>query len=118
MRILFWTSSLVVLYVYFGYPLLLLLWSSVAGRPVRKRRPDDVSGWPSVSVIVAAHNEAGTLPDRIANLLDQRYVGPLDITVVSDGSTDETARALAPFRDRVRFVDLPRGGKPLALNAG
>jgi cellulose synthase/poly-beta-1,6-N-acetylglucosamine synthase-like glycosyltransferase len=71
-----------------------------------------------VSVVVAAHNEASRLPARVANLLDQTYPGPLEIVVVSDGSTDATRRALARFDGRIRFIDLPRGGKPLALNAG
>jgi cellulose synthase/poly-beta-1,6-N-acetylglucosamine synthase-like glycosyltransferase len=69
-------------------------------------------------VIVAAHNEAARLPARVTNLLDQRYPGPLEIVVVSDGSNDATRAALTPFADRIRLVEVPRGGKPLALNAG
>ena len=41
------------------------------------------------------------------------------IIVVSDGSTDGTAAALvAASTRRVRLIEVPAGGKPLALNAG
>lgn len=118
MATLFWASVVFVAYVYAGYPLLLALWSAAAGRPVRKRLPGDRSPVPTVTVVVAAHNEAACLPARVANLLEQAYPSPIEIVVVSDGSTDGTLGALAPFADRVRVIDVPRGGKPLALNAG
>ena len=92
------------------------MWSAVAGRPVRARSSD--RRWPTVSVVIAAHNEAARLPARVANLLDQRYPVPLEIIIVSDGSTDATAAALRPFMDRITLLELPRGGKPTALNAG
>jgi cellulose synthase/poly-beta-1,6-N-acetylglucosamine synthase-like glycosyltransferase len=112
----FWASIVFVWYVYAGYPLLIALWAAVASRPVRKRPTSDYH--PSVSVVIAARNEARRLTARINNLLEQDYPGPLEIIVVSDGSTDGTADAIVPFGDRVRLIELPRGGKPLALNAG
>lgn len=118
METLFWASVLVVAYVLAGYPVLLAGWSAVAPRPVRRRTVSDTSPWPAVSVIVAAHNEGPRLNARIRNLLEQHYPGPLEIVVVSDGSTDDTRAVVEPFRDRIRFIELPRGGKPLALNAG
>jgi len=118
MEIVFWTSVLVVVYVYAGYPLLLAAWSAAAGRPVRTREDGDPRGWPPVSVVVAAHNEGARLRARVANLLEQRYPGSLEVIVVSDGSTDATRAALTPFDARLTFVELPRVGKPAALNAG
>jgi cellulose synthase/poly-beta-1,6-N-acetylglucosamine synthase-like glycosyltransferase len=118
MEALFWVSILFVIYVYGGYPLLLAVWSAMAGRPVRARAISSDRSWPSVSVVLAAHNEAARLPSRVANLLAQRYPGNLELIVVSDGSTDGTAAALAPFTDRIVLLEIPHGGKPLALNAG
>jgi cellulose synthase/poly-beta-1,6-N-acetylglucosamine synthase-like glycosyltransferase len=118
MEWLFWVSVLFVAYTYVGYPILLFLWSSFVRRPVRKRTLVDGRPWPTVSVIIAAHNEAARLPGRIRNLLDQRYPVPLEIILVSDGSTDSTRRTLLTFADRVRTLEVPRGGKPQALNAG
>jgi poly-beta-1,6-N-acetyl-D-glucosamine synthase len=118
MERIFWASVITVGYVYVGYPLLLALWSSIASRPVRKQRTSPCPSWPPVSVIVAARNEAGRLPSRVRNLLEQDYPGPLEIIVVSDGSTDGTRSAVAPYRQSVRLIELPHGGKPTALNAG
>jgi poly-beta-1,6-N-acetyl-D-glucosamine synthase len=117
METLFWASILFIAYVYVGYPLLLIVWSRVAGRAVR--HPDgSAAGYPSISVIIAARNEAPRLSYRIANLLEQRYPSRVEIIVVSDGSTDGTSESLAPFGNRVHLIEQPRGGKPRALNAG
>lgn len=118
MELLFWVSVGITAYVYVGYPLLLAAWARVGTRPVRLRPEDGSRHWPGVSVVVAAHNEAHRLPARIRNLLQQDYPGELELIVVSDGSTDDTAAVLRAWRDRIRFIELPRGGKPRALNAG
>ncbi|CAN5888898.1 glycosyltransferase family 2 protein [soil metagenome] len=118
MERVFWASILTVAYVYVGYPILLTVWSALASRPVRKQRTLPLPAWPSVSVIVAARNEANRLPARVQNLLDQDYPGPVEIIVVSDGSTDGTPSVLTSYRDSVRLIQLARGGKPTAVNAG
>lgn len=118
MEALFLASVLLLAYVYVGYPVLLAIWSTVANRPVRRAAVGTARDWPAVSVVVAAHNEAARLPGRVANLLAQDYAGPVDIVVVSDGSSDHPRRALGRLDDRVQLLEVPRGGKALALNAG
>jgi cellulose synthase/poly-beta-1,6-N-acetylglucosamine synthase-like glycosyltransferase len=118
MESLFWLSVVLVLYVYVGYPLLVAAWGKLAHPSAPRRLPFPEGGWPSISIVVAARNEAHRLGERVRNLLDQRYPGECEIIVVSDGSTDDPASALAPFRRDVRLIELPPGGKPLALNAG
>ena len=118
MTFLFWASILVAAYIYVGYPCLLAAWARVAGRPVRKRQDRAQGPWPRVSVVVAARNEAARLPARVQNLLDQDYPGPMEIIVVSGGSTDHTREALAPFGVGVRLIEIAERGKPTALNAG
>ncbi len=120
MRALFWWSAFFIAYVYIGYPVMLMIWSRLVRRQrtFRADRADDTA-WPGVSIIVAARNEASRLPSRLDNLLSLDY--PADrrqIIVVSDGSTDATDAALAPYRDRVDAVMLPQRGKATALNAG
>src|SRR4051812_4981952 len=117
MTVLFWISALIVGYVYAGYPTLLAVWARITNRRPR-RGPFAGDRWPSLSIIVAARNEAARLPARIANLLDQAYPGAREIIIVSDGSTDGTAAAVAGIDPSVRLIALPPGGKPLALNAG
>jgi biofilm PGA synthesis N-glycosyltransferase PgaC len=117
MTVLFWISALIVGYVYVGYPCLLAVWARVADRRPRPV-PYRGSHWPAISIVIAARNEAPRLEARIRNLLDQVYPGPTEIIVVSDGSTDAPAAALRAFRHSVRLIEVPAGGKPLALNAG
>jgi biofilm PGA synthesis N-glycosyltransferase PgaC len=117
MLVLFWISAAVVLYVYAGYPVLLALWARAVDR--RPRRAAFAAGyWPSISVVVAARNEAARLEARVENLLEQHYPGRVEILVASDGSTDDPGARLARFGDAVRLLTLPPGGKPAALNAG
>jgi poly-beta-1,6-N-acetyl-D-glucosamine synthase len=119
MEILFWASAFVIAYVYVGYPALLAVWARLASRPVR-RTGFTPGGWPSISIVLAARNEAPRLPGRIANLLELPYDGPRELIVVSDGSTDGTRETLAEYCQRgdIRLIEVPAGGKPLALNAG
>ena len=117
MTVLFWMSALIVGYVYVGYPCLLAVWARIADRRPR-RVPFAAGAWPSISIVIAARNEAARLPARVANLLAQEYPGRREIVVVSDGSTDDPQAALAPFGSSVRLIELPGSGKPGALNAG
>jgi len=117
MTVLFWISALIVGYVYVGYPCLLAVWARVAGRRLRPSGFED-GRWPSISIIIAARNEAARLPDRVRNLMGQEYSGPREIIIVSDGSTDAPGPALAEFGPAVRLIEVVAGGKPLALNAG
>jgi biofilm PGA synthesis N-glycosyltransferase PgaC len=118
MESLFWVSAFVVAYVYAGYPLLIAAWARAAGAPPRRAPASAARRWPSISIIVAARNEAPRLKARVENLLSLPYPGFREIIVVSDGSFDDPAAALAPFEGRVRLMELPAGGKPRALNAG
>ena len=116
MELMFWIPAAIILYVYAGYPCLLAAWARIADR--RPRSHGATGTWPAISIVVAARNETERLPGRVADLLAQDYPGASEIIVVSDGSTDEPAAALAPFADRVRLIEVPAGGKPAALNAG
>ena len=117
MDALFWVSGAIVVYVYLLYPALLALWARLVDRRPRKQYPAP-GQWPSISIVIAARNEAARLPARVANLLEQEYPGRREIIVVSDGSVDGPGAALGPLRASVTLIELPPGGKPLALNAG
>jgi cellulose synthase/poly-beta-1,6-N-acetylglucosamine synthase-like glycosyltransferase len=118
MRALFWISIVLVAYVYVGYPMLLALWARLTNRAPRKAAPDRVSAWPSISIVLAARNEARRLRARVENLLHIPYPGRREIIVVSDGSTDDPGSVLQGLAGDVRLIERPAGGKPQALNAG
>ena len=118
MKAIFWISILLVAYVYVGYPLLLAFWARLVNRVPRVPAPAGISSWPSISIVVAARNEARRLRARVENLLQIPYPGHREVIVVSDGSTDDPAAALRGLGSQVSLIALPPGGKPLALNAG
>lgn len=110
----FWGSFALVAYVYLGYPLLLAAWSRLAGRPVARRRWE-----PTVSVVIAAHNERRTIAPKIDNCLHLDYPpGKLEVVVSLDAPTDGTDRVVREQAgDAVRVIHGPRHqGKAAALN--
>ena len=113
MELVLWGSAGIVGFTYLGFPLLVLLRARVRPRPVAAA---DVT--PSVSVIIAAHDERASIGPRIDNLLALDYPRErLEIVVASDGSTDDTvAVARSRGETAVRVLDLPRVGKATALN--
>src|SRR5262249_44813830 len=72
MRALFWCSTILVAYVYVGYPLLLRLWARLRPRPYRLQS-SHFRLEPSVSIVIAARNEGARLAARIENLLGLDY---------------------------------------------
>jgi glycosyltransferase involved in cell wall biosynthesis len=113
-RVLFWLAGCLVGYTYVGFPALVLVRAGLRPRP---HRCAPVT--PSVSVVVAARNEAAVIATKVDNLLGLDYPADrLDVVVASDGSEDATvAAALERGDERVRVLDLPRVGKANALNA-
>ncbi len=114
----FWLLAGLVVYAYVGYPLLLVVLTRLRGsRPPRRHRLA-----PSVSVVMAAHNEEAAVARRLREFSAMFAASGLDgeIIVVSDGSTDGTAgRARAFTGANVRVLELPeKSGKAAALSAG
>jgi poly-beta-1,6-N-acetyl-D-glucosamine synthase len=119
MQIVFWISVGLIVYAYVGYPALMGLWARVAGRAVRPQTTIPRG----ISVVIAAYNEQGTIGRRVREFVEQlpRYDRGSEIIVVSDGSTDGTAKAAAveAGRGNVRVIEMSGNvGKALALNAG
>jgi cellulose synthase/poly-beta-1,6-N-acetylglucosamine synthase-like glycosyltransferase len=118
-KTIFWLSFALVAYVYAGYPLLLLLWSRLRPRPVRRA----ADAWePRVSLILAAHNERRTLERKIRNCLALDYPPEkLQVVVSLDGSTDGSA-AVAEASRRLHagltVIEGSHRGKASAINRG
>lgn len=114
MRALFWIASALVAWTYVGFPTVALL--RARWRP-REINAADVT--PFVTVVLAAHDEAASIGERVDDLLRQDYPSDrIRFVVASDGSTDTTvAEARRAGDARVEVLDLPRVGKATALNA-
>ena len=73
---------------------------------------------PDVSIIVPAYNEQQGIAACVWSLATADYPN-LDIVVVDDGSTDDTAAIVARLAlPNVRLLRQPNAGKPAALNNG
>lgn len=112
---LFWGSLGALAWTHVGYPLAAFAAARLAPRPVRR---EDVT--PSVSLIVAAHDEEAVIGRRLENLLELDYPADrLEIVVASDASRDRTdaiVEEIAARSQRVRLLRCPRGGKVAAQN--
>jgi cellulose synthase/poly-beta-1,6-N-acetylglucosamine synthase-like glycosyltransferase len=112
LEVLFWTSTLLVVYSYVGY--LVLSWRTVPPAPAVARRAIRPP-----AVLVVVHNEADRIRPRIENCLDLTTGRPAEVLVASGGSTDSTDEVVARYASRgVRLLRLPGPrGKASALNA-
>lgn len=114
----FFFLSFLLLYVFFGYPIFLLI-LSLFKKPVPEPPLPEPS--PFVSVLVPAHNEAGCIKESIKNKLNIDYPkDKFELIIVSDASTDGMDNIVTNFPDkRVKLVRLPqRGGPGKAIEAG
>jgi cellulose synthase/poly-beta-1,6-N-acetylglucosamine synthase-like glycosyltransferase len=112
-EVVFWVATGLLAYTHVGYPLVL-----AALAAFRRPRPATPLDWlPSVSLIVAAHDEEGVIAAKVANALALEYPRELlEVIVASDGSSDRTVeRAREAGADLV--LDLDRRGKLPAQNA-
>ncbi len=70
-----------------------------------------------VSVVIPTYNCAAWLPSCLDGVFAQTFPD-LEVIVVDDGSTDGTAEALSPWRERIRYLRQPNAGVAAARNAG
>jgi len=71
----------------------------------------------SVSVIIPTYNYGRFIGEAVDSALAQTRA-PLEVIVVDDGSTDDTAEVLAAYSDRVRVLRQKNSGVAMARNAG
>ncbi|MCU1752859.1 glycosyltransferase [Pseudomonas sp. 6D_7.1_Bac1] len=113
-ELIFWLCLLLPVYAYLGYPLLLTLLSPFfAARRHQSAEPM------TVCIVIAAHNEARYIEEKLRTVLAQDYLAQsLHIILASDGSSDDTVACAQRVEDsRVTVLDLPRQGKAATLNA-
>jgi cellulose synthase/poly-beta-1,6-N-acetylglucosamine synthase-like glycosyltransferase len=115
MTLLFWLSTLVIFYIYIGYPLLLRY------LPKKPLAITSLAPLPKVTVLIPAFNESKVIEGTIQNKFAQNYPPELiEVIVISDESedgTDEIVTTLAVTEERLKLIrQVPRQGKTAGLN--
>lgn len=107
-EVVFHACLAALVYTYSGYPMLIGLWARLRPRAVRRG-----SVFPSVAMIVVAHNEEANIRDKLQTCFAQDYPADLlRVIVATDGSTDRTedlVKACSNERLRVLVFDKRRG---------
>lgn len=70
-----------------------------------------------VSVVVPTYNRARFIEEAVESILAQS-LPPLEVIIVDDGSTDDTANVCARFHEPVRYIRRQNEGAAAARNAG
>ena len=106
---------LIPVYVYFGYPA--LLWLFTRGKPSITHLRED--SFPSVALIISCYNEADVIQEKLQNALKLDYPkNRLRIIVVSDGSDDGTDDLVREFSGEGVLLIRQEGrlGKTMGIN--
>jgi poly-beta-1,6-N-acetyl-D-glucosamine synthase len=114
MEILFFILLLLIIYCYFGYPILIYLLASLVEKKINKSQIEL-----KISIIISAYNEEDCIEDKINNLLSLDYPkSKIEIIIGSDGSSDKTndivSHYISPSLSFYPFTQ--RRGKMATLN--
>lgn len=119
-----WLCIGMLLYTYLGYPVLMYVLAKLRQRRSQHTPEHTVPNtnhqdWPFVTFLIPAYNEQNVIRQKVENTLNLDYPRErLRITVVSDGSTDQTNDMLASYSEsEIHFIARPkRRGKTTVLN--
>lgn len=111
---LFWFALAIILYTYFGYPILIFIIAKI--RPGKEFYKDAT---PYVTLLIAAYNEEKVIENKLINSLTIEYPKEkLQILVITDGSSDQTPEIAKKYLDSgIELLHQPeRRGKMAAIN--
>jgi glycosyltransferase involved in cell wall biosynthesis len=79
--------------------------------------PPPEYGASTISVVIPTYNYGRFVTEAVESALAQTY-RPMEVIVVDDGSTDDTAERLRPYMDRIRYIRQENRGLSAARNTG
>ncbi len=119
--LLFTTSLFLLLLSYYT----LLMIAGLYNRMKMEKMPlPELENYPGVDILIPAHNEGVVIKETIEAMVGLEYRGDLQIYILNDHSTDETAEIAQVFDDtytNVHHIQVPPGeprGKSRVLNYG
>ena len=102
-KVVWFLTLSVLLYVYFGYPLVLAILGKIFPRPIKR----DEEYIPEVALLICAYNEEEVIDEKIRNCFELDYPSDkIKVIVASDGSEDGTREIVNRYTgDGVIFYD-------------
>lgn len=117
MQIFFWVSIALIFYTYIGYGILLYIILKLKAIFVGKKTIPAIGFTPTVTVVVAAYNEAYCIEEKILNTLALDYPkDKIKYIFITDGSTDETPNIVAKYPQILGMHQPSRSGKIAAVH--
>lgn len=84
---------------------------------IREDAQEEVKTYPMVTVIIPAYNEEKVISHTIEALIETKYPKK-EIIFVDDGSKDKTLAIATQYKDKIKVLSKPNGGKATAINYG
>jgi biofilm PGA synthesis N-glycosyltransferase PgaC len=116
MIIAFWIALIIIVYTFAGYGFVLYLLVKIKYLFVKPLnfQPDAIL--PSVSLVIAAYNEADIMDQKIENTLSLNYpVDKLQLIFITDGSTDHSQDIIKKYPELTSLHEDHRSGKMAAI---
>jgi len=107
MEFAFWISIILMIYIFAGYPLLLVIWKIIFSKKYEAILSTDESTLPNVDVILIVRNVESIIKVKIDSLLSLDYPKEkLKIIIISDNSTDDTVSIINQLNnDSILCID-------------
>ncbi|UBM60725.1 glycosyltransferase family 2 protein [Marinilongibacter aquaticus] len=107
----------VVLFTYLGYGIVLYLLVLIKRRRNKSPKTVETHDLPSLSLVVAAYNEAPIMREKIANTLQLEYPKDrLKLIFITDGSNDESPEIVKEYPEILSLHQAARQGKIAAIH--
>ncbi|EIT83684.1 glycosyl transferase family 2 protein [Fictibacillus macauensis ZFHKF-1] len=119
-------TSLLVILVFFWVLLLFYSLVTIGGlwHRLRFKGHPPLKQYPSVAVLIPAHNEGVVMEDTMRAMARLQYPGTLNIYLLDDQSSDDTGEIVQSFAEvfsHIHYIKVPPGspkGKSRVLNYG
>lgn len=111
----FWICFFIILYTYFGYPVLLQILVSVKNLISPPVMYNNI--YVPVTLVVTAYNEEDIIEEKITNCLSLKYPSALiKFIFITDGSGDNTSSIIKKYPQILHLHNDLRRGKLAAMN--